>query len=131
LTAEQGTTEESISDDISKLADGTYVYAIKAVYPENKETEAIFSDDVVVKNGVGGVNDVANDIIEIYPNPVKDKIYTTQEIDKAQIFTLGGNVVTEVSNTNEIDVNDLPNGIYLLHVSIDNQEIVKKIIVKK
>ena len=54
----------------------------------------------------------------VFPNPVKDRA-TLEGIDSAeiQLYNLQGQSVRTFSDTNEIDVSGLPEGIYLLQVT--------------
>jgi hypothetical protein len=67
------------------------------------------------------VQNPTDEVLQIYPNPVRDRICFSRNTDeglKVEIFTLFGNLVkaTLVSG-NEIQVNDLPAGCYLLRLN--------------
>ena len=71
--------------------------------------------------------------INIYPNPVKDKLYINineQMIDQVLIFdTMGKQINTQVIS-NTIDVSLLPKGLYTVKVIIGRQYFYKKIVVE-
>ena len=87
-------------------------------------TEEILGIDVVedmhlvayfkVYDGVGEDNST----IGVYPNPAKEKI-TIDGIrpDEVQVYNAYGHLVKTVRGTNEIDVAELVEGVYLLHIS--------------
>ena len=56
--------------------------------------------------------------VMVFPNPAKDRA-TIEGIEPAeiQIYNLQGQSVRIFSDTNEIDVNGLPEGIYLLRIT--------------
>lgn len=79
---------------------------------------------------------------DVFPNPAHDKIFITSEIIelgnvKIALIELTGRVVFEktmnqsnCSLNTDINVNDLPRGVYLLKVSTDKRFLSKKIILK-
>ncbi len=87
-------------------------------------TEEILGIDVVedmhlvayfkVYDGVGEDNST----IGVYPNPAKEKI-TIDGIrpDEVQVYNAYGQLVKTVRGTNEIDVAELVEGVYLLHIT--------------
>lgn len=71
-------------------------------------------------------------IIEIYPNPSKDKITIDGvEVSKIQIFNTLGQLVKTVQSSNEINITDLPTGIYIVKISdFDENNYTNKIIIQ-
>lgn len=58
------------------------------------------------------------DQVEVYPNPAREKITIDGlEPTEVQLYNNLGQLVKTVRNTNEIPVADLPQGVYLLHVT--------------
>jgi hypothetical protein len=72
--------------------------------------------------------------ISIYPNPFSDVItidFTSDfYFETAQIISLGGQLIKEISLTknNAVDVSSLPNGIYVLTLFSEDQNISYKIV---
>lgn len=78
-----------------------------------------------------GVTDGELIEIKIYPNPSTDKIIINREIKSMALYNLNGQVIKEWSlPTNEIDISDLPQGIYILKIKNDNFILTQKIIKK-
>ncbi len=66
-----------------------------------------------------------------YPNPASDRISLHETVTKAEIFTIDGKSVPTKMNGNQIDVNQLPNGIYLVNLTFANNETkTEKLIVR-
>ena len=66
-----------------------------------------------------------------YPNPASNSISLNEEVTKAEIFTIDGKSVPTKMNGNQIDVNQLPNGIYLVNLTFANNETkTEKLIVR-
>ena len=80
-----------------------------------------------------GVGDVDKVDFMVAPNPTTDfvKIITQKEIHHYKIYTQTGVLVKQGKLDNKtIDFQELPNGIYLLTLDVNNQKITKKIIKK-
>ncbi|PHS63954.1 MAG: hypothetical protein COB12_08830 [Flavobacterium sp.] len=80
-----------------------------------------------------GVNDNELSEISIYPNPTNDKLFAaigdTDTIQSLQLFSVTGKLLLD-SNLTEIDVSNLPTGMYLLKIQTDKGLSVKKVIKK-
>lgn len=75
---------------------------------------------------------IQDDFVKIYPNPVKDflriELYQ-QEVHKAVIIDLFGRIVLTINDlmeSNNIDLTNLPSGIYLLNISDKTYKILKE-----
>ena len=72
-----------------------------------------------------------NNKLEIYPNPTKNIIHikNNTEIEKIKIFDyLGKEVLTQTQNNNEINVENLSKGIYLIEIHSENEKVYRKFI---
>ena len=72
-----------------------------------------------------------NNNFTLFPNPSKTivQIKSKIPINSITLFDiLGKAIVTQTQNTNEINVEQLPKGLYLLEVSIQNQKYYGKFI---
>ena len=72
--------------------------------------------------------------IEIYPNPVSNKLYIKtngqDKIDYTYIFDLLGKQIKKTKSQTIIDVKNLVSGIYLLKIEVGGKTICRKIIKK-
>jgi len=78
------------------------------------------------------VDDYNLDAISVYPNPTKDfiniNIANSESIEKVELFDITGKRVLNFTNTTKINITNLSNGTYLLHVKTDKGSINKKVI---
>lgn len=77
------------------------------------------------------VNESVKKQITFYPNPAKDFIRFTPEVmvESTSIFDINGKLIKEMKTTgNQIDINDLPSGLYLLKMNTSEGVTIKKII---
>lgn len=72
--------------------------------------------------------------LEIFPNPTKSNVFlkSGEDIKYAGVFDLNGKLLMEEKSpsVNYIDLSQLQKGMYFLKLSMDNGEIVKKVIKK-
>ncbi|WP_055435767.1 aryl-sulfate sulfotransferase [Lacinutrix algicola] len=68
--------------------------------------------------------------IKIHPNPVLDyfTIEALKEIKKVEIYTISGQLLKVIDNTNTVNIEDLSSGIYLIKINTDDGSITRKII---
>ena len=85
---------------------------------------------------VVNTDDSDNGKIMLYPNPANDVVRISGNDQmiyrEIVIFDLAGRVVKQAFNCNEMDVNDLKSGVYMLQVVKDNgaHETTKLLITK-
>ncbi|MBI2270795.1 MAG: T9SS type A sorting domain-containing protein [Bacteroidetes bacterium] len=69
----------------------------------------------------------------IFPNPVNSILNiesTNKQLNKILIYDLLGNKAEEMSYSNQINISNLPNGVYFLNIYANNDLIaIKKIVV--
>ncbi len=77
-------------------------------------------------------NDYALSQISIYPNPSAGIITintpTGTEIESTTLYDLLGKVISNNSNNNQINLTNLPSGVYILNITTDKGSISKKVI---
>ncbi|MDW3191016.1 MAG: family 16 glycosylhydrolase [Cytophagales bacterium] len=67
--------------------------------------------------------------VSIYPNPVLEtlNIRGVQENSQLELINLSGQVILKATGVNQLDVRDVPDGIYLLRVTNDEEVITLRI----
>ncbi len=73
--------------------------------------------------------EMETDVI-VYPNPTLDKIVikSNQAIDKVEVYNILGKKVIERDNTQELNLNTLSDGVYLLQIFSGKTKIIKRIV---
>ena len=69
--------------------------------------------------------------IKIYPNPAKNTLRINGVYSSATIYDVFGKVVLNSDYQNNIDVAELNNGIYFIHIHVNNKTAVKRIAIAK
>ena len=110
-----------------------YCYTVRAI---GDEAESAHSEKVCVKTLGEDIEELTSSV-NIYPNPVSDKLYikTEAEIEEVVVYDVYGRVQNlRNSETqklrNSIDVTDLNSGVYFVKVVTENGEVVKRFIKK-
>lgn len=94
-----------------------------------------FEVNVIINFVPDGIGENDNFVISIYPNPATDIIKVsvdTQSIASVQgiyIYTINGQLM-KASTETEINVGELPKGVYFVSVLIENQKVVERIIIE-
>jgi len=81
------------------------------------------------------IEESRNLLIEVYPNPAQDKIKIQNteniKIESISIIDLKGQKLLEFENNKtELDLSEISTGIYLLKVTYEKGEIIRKLIVE-
>ena len=73
----------------------------------------------------------ANDFVKVYPNPTTDKlIIVSKNLQKSILYNVSGQKVLE-SDRNELNVSELPTGVYVLHTTNTQNQLSTFKIIKK
>ena len=76
-------------------------------------------------------SETLNSFVRVYPNPTTEKLFIASKTSqKASLFNVAGQKLLE-SNATELDVTDLPSGIYLLNLQNTQNQISTFKIIKK
>lgn len=77
--------------------------------------------------GVDPINGNSTDKL-IYPNPSNERIYLGSETEKVEVFDVNGKNLIKASNVSELNISELPNGIYFIRIKTDKGNFNKKFI---
>ena len=99
------------------------------------DTANLFYMSIKWQTSTGVGNFVTKPEISVYPNPLIDKLYISsmENISKVDIYNLSGVNVKSVigSQLESIDVGNLPQGSYVIIVTLEDGNLFKQIILKK
>ena len=93
---------------------------------DGKFTNEVYHN-ISTKSGYASVDEMANETLRLYPNPVKETLTIEgQNIQQVNVYNTMGQLVKSVNcndNIVNINVNDLQNGIYIVNVIDANAEM--------
>mgnify|MGYP003306860106 CR=1 FL=1 len=116
---------------IEKLNSRTHIAEVVAVYENNKISASVI-DNILVEINTESI--IENNIsLDIYPNPVNDKLYIetqtqTLTIEIYDIYGRRQQLSAISSQPSVIDVENLKSGIYFVKINTEKGNIVKRII---
>jgi len=78
------------------------------------------------------VTELRKGTVKLYPNPATTILNFSVEVSKAEIYNIAGKKVkTALYSGVGIDISELLNGIYLVHMELDNGETVIRKLIKR
>jgi hypothetical protein len=107
-----------VSSEIDSLAAGEYTFTI---FDANmcSDTVTILVDFVTSASGYEQIE------IDLFPNPVSNDltIQSNQMIENVSVLNIAGQIVKQfnMSQNNQYPLSDLPNGTYLIHITLQNK----------
>ena len=114
---ETGNTLELINPDLDNLLAENW-----GCLNTNGSPNAVNSTGLSVEDNVA-------DIINIYPNPVKNMLYIGLNGERydVEIYSLLGQPISTDFDVNQVDVSSFNQGIYLVKIKHENKVVVKRI----
>ena len=79
------------------------------------------------------VSDVSESTISIYPNPTSGvvNIQSDKAIQQVQLISMEGKIVRKYNSTTQINIQELPKGVYVLKIQLENGKMEVQKLVKK
>ena len=141
FTTSSTTEWEEFKMDLSDISPSTSIEKyVLLLNPATDTEDSIYldnfkftNDEVESEDPPVSVNEVTNESLSIYPNPINDVLYLTsqQEISKIELYDITGALVFSKNNpskNNKIDMHNYAKGAYLIKVTYsDNNAVVKKL----
>jgi len=108
----------------------TFVLSSSDTGPYGINTPQYFCmDNLILSEDFNGTIEIGMlNAINVFPNPIKDKLYVSRFFEYAYLYDINGTKIKEARNNNQIDLNNLPSGVYILKAKIENKIFTKKII---
>jgi hypothetical protein len=118
--------EENTYDDLDVEFDVEYCYTVTTNCGGGESAPSNEVCEMKV-----GINELQNQV-NIYPNPTTGELKVTSNglrITSVEIFdVLGRKQKAESKKENEIDISHLPDGVYFVKITIEQETVIKKIV---
>ena len=136
--AGEGYLSQNSSYEFVGVSDATTIDYIKVTWKTTGQTETINNiqpnQTITIQEG-NGVLGVINDLInpyKIYPNPSQTGVFKIDHNNlseiKIYVFNILGKHLFDQFYTDEINLSNLSDGIYLVKIKFGNQTSVQKLI---
>jgi len=149
LTLPDG-TEFSSNFDLKQKLKGAEDYTFSVYYkPQQLSKDSVkvginsndgtLSLKVVLKKGtIQVIHDISQNEPKIFPNPANSFIsfrnYTAPTFQEISFINLNGQEVRKVINfptTNQLNVADIPDGVYVVRIVSENQMFIEKLVLRR
>ena len=123
-------TDDYVEVVLEGLEEDTYYEYMLACEFDDSWIES--GQPMAFQTGYDAVDEDAS-AVTVYPNPVIEKLHIQGiETEEVQVFNTLGQKEKTIANTNEIDVSDWPEGIYVLRITAaDGTVCLRKVMVKR
>ena len=76
--------------------------------------------------------EIAESEVNLYPNPTSKYLYfgTKRSIIEMALINLNADVLIRVKNEMQMDLNNVPEGVYICRIKLDNGRIINKKVIK-
>ena len=78
--------------------------------------------------GESGLEDLNAVDISFFPNPTKSKVTFNQAIERIELIDLAGKTLRTYENESEINIEQLPAGVYYLRLTNNEKQTLRKLI---
>lgn len=94
-----------------------------------------YYDNIKINNETMGIDEIQNQSITVYPNPVKDfiniQLPSTEKVKNIEIISLTGQRVAHSNSEKSLSLGHLSQGVYVLKITTDSGTVFTKKILKK
>ena len=115
-----------------QIPGATISYGVKFAFAGGLATTKYFTYTVGNDCNLGVEDPSLNGSIMMYPNPARGMVYfdsKSEAISSIEIYSVLGNKVLQ-TNQNNVHIENLSSGLYLVKVHVGNKFVTKKLIVK-
>lgn len=126
-----GNTYVEYTSEFTATQEGVYYFGFGNVTAPVAENSALRIDNVRFNKINLAVSDVSKTQIKLFPNPVKDQlnIQSSEKIQKLEVYSTDGKLLSTILNTDKIDFSKNPKGLYLIKIytksGVETQKVIK------
>ncbi len=147
ISTDFGTTWNTIGSTNNEVGTGSYLkktYSLAAYQGQFVQVKItanrtagdfdISFDDFEIKDTAFLlVNEVAKEAIKIYPNPTASvvKIDSKEKVKSYELYNISGQLIRKGNQTKEISLDNFNSGLYILKITLENNQIFTQKVIKK
>lgn len=127
---EGGTPATSIDQNPTVTYDVEGVYDVTLTVSDGSNSNVQLKEDYIEVFNATGISTIDKLGVQVFPNPTTGTIYLEGVEDATvKVYNTAGTVVATYSkfNAQTIDLSGMHNGIYFIHITMENEVISKKV----
>ena len=78
-----------------------------------------------------GIEDNNRANFTLYPNPTNGMVNLSETASRVEIYDFSGRMVKAEENVNSIDLSSQANGVYIFHITTNDNSVITQKVVKK
>ena len=110
-------------------ADFVVVY-IRSLQSVDSSHETFFDNLSLVEANTASTENLSSVNLNLYPNPTSDIVHIggVDRVDAIRLYSINGQIVKKLNNTNSINLSNQKKGVYLVEVIVEGKTLVNKLI---
>ena len=126
-----GSTYVEYTSTFTAAADGVYYFGFGNVTAPVAINSSLRIDNIRFDKGDLAVSNISKNQIKVYPNPVKDilRLESDEKIEKAEIYSIEGQLLKTIIENNKIDFSQYGKGLYIIKMytksGVHTQKVIK------
>ncbi|MDA3882059.1 MAG: M4 family metallopeptidase [Bacteroidales bacterium] len=122
------TTSTQQNPSVTYSSEGMYQVSLTCANSAGDDT-ITKSSYISVVNIPTGIDNYSEELFSFYPNPTSGVVYFDSDIEfELKIYSSTGLLLIECANVKNVDISNFSNGLYFIHLQIDNKIFMNKIL---
>jgi hypothetical protein len=94
------------------------------------DTESFYDNLSLVEAKTASTEDLSSVSLNLYPNPTSDIVHIggVDRVDAIRLYSINGQLVKKLTNTNSINLSNQKKGVYMVEVIVEGKKLVNKLI---
>ena len=93
-------------------------------------TESFYDNLSLVEANTASTENLSSVNLNLYPNPTSDIVHIggVDRVDAIRLYSINGQLVKKLTNTNSINLSNQKKGVYMVEVIVEGKTLVNKLI---
>ena len=93
-------------------------------------TESFYDNLSLVEANTASTENLSSVNLNLYPNPTSDIVHISgvDRVDAIRLYSINGQLVKKLTNTNSINLSNQKKGVYMVEVIVEGKTLVNKLI---
>ena len=112
------------------LSEYTGTYKINFYCTSDANMFRLYIDNFRIEDNTG-IEDNNRANFTLYPNPTNGMVNLSETASRVEIYDFSGRMVKAEENVNSIDLSSQANGVYIFHITTNDNSVITQKVVKK